>query len=206
MLIAPSGPTCWSGTRVPGRPLLVACCSSSSTLRDVIVGVVSGLSGRVVGSAPPGATPSGAVCGRFWPRVAPPGSCPARPARPCAAPAVPDPGAAPPPAGVAPVGAGRAPGAAKPVWSGPSCRPRGRVTAAEAKAVTLSPVPNSVVPPGVGVPNSRLATPEGTDHSASDSPNSPFAAASQMMTDTVSPTAILYPVGGVYFLKRSGKP
>ena len=72
--------------------------------------------------------------------------------------------------------------------------------------MTLSPVPNSVVPPVVGVPNSRLATPEGTDHSASDSPNSPFAAASQMMTDTVSPTAILYPVGGVYFLKRSGKP
>src|SRR2546423_798934 len=112
MLIAPSGPTCWSGTRVPGRPLLVACCSSSSTLREVIVGVVSGLSGRVVGSAPPGATPSGAVCGRFWLSVAPPSSCPARPASPCAAPAVPHPSAPPPPAGVAPVGAARAPGLA----------------------------------------------------------------------------------------------
>jgi hypothetical protein len=80
------------------------------------------------------------------------------------------------------------------------------VTASEAKAVTLSPVLSSVPVPVVGVPNSRLATPEGTDHSASDSPNSPFAAASQMTTDTVSPTAILYCGGGAYFLKRSGKP
>ena len=80
------------------------------------------------------------------------------------------------------------------------------MTSFEAKAVTLSPVLNSVPAPVAGVPNSRLATPEGTDHSASDSPNSPFAAASQMTTDTVSPTAILYSGGGAYFFKRSGKP
>src|ERR1051325_8863974 len=107
MLIAPSGPTCWAGSRVPGRPLLVACCSSSSTLRDVIVGVVSGLSGRVVGGAPRGATPRGVVCVRFWINAAPPTSCPAGPASPSAAPAVANPIAAPPPAGVAPGGARR---------------------------------------------------------------------------------------------------
>ncbi len=77
------------------------------------------------------------------------------------------------------------------------------MTASEANAVMLSPVLNSAPVPGVAVPNSRLVTPGGTDNSVSELPNRPFAAASQITTDTVSPTPILMSGGGVYFLNRS---
>src|SRR5439155_6009307 len=69
----------------------------------------------------------------------------------------------------------------------------------------LSPVLSSAPVPCVAVPNSRLVTPGDTDSSVSELPNSPFAAASQITTETVSPTAILMSGGGVYLLNRSWK-
>ena len=69
--------------------------------------------------------------------------------------------------------------------------------------MTLSPVPNRTPAPGVGAPNRRLAAPGDIRNSVSELPNNPFAAASQMTTDTVSPTAILMSGGGVYCSNRS---
>src|SRR5436190_4919841 len=88
MLIAPSGPTCCSGMRVPGRPLVVDCCKSSCSCREGAPGVPRDVLDRVDVDASAGADPNGVVCCAPSPlsaNAAAPSSEAAPPASACAA-------------------------------------------------------------------------------------------------------------------------
>src|SRR5438270_1122183 len=199
MLIAPSGPTCCSGMRVPGRPLVVDCCKSSCSSREGAPGVPRDVLARVDVDvdASVGADPNGVVCwfaNALSPSAAAPSSEAAPPASVCAA---------------VPAGGSLRPtvddGARLLIELCSAVPPSNCDINSREAVLGLCPALSSAPVPRVGAPNNRLVTPGDTDSSVSELPNSPFAAASQMTTETVSPTSILTSGGGVYFLNRSWK-
>ena len=183
--------------RVPGRPLSTACSSSSCKLREGAPGAPREVLGRAkVDASSAGVRPKGAVvCCVPRPKVpnpdvAAPSSVPGPPVKTCASTPA---GACPKPAvdGCARVFAW--------VFAGPCSNgpPNNCDISSRELSVGLWPVLNTAPVPGATAPNSRLVTPGDTWNSVSELPNSPLAAASQMTTDTVSPTAILISGGGV---------
>src|SRR5712691_12042216 len=93
----------------------------------------------------------------------------------------------------------------------PDTNPSAPLCSADGAPVSRPKVSDEAVTPcgTVGTPasvagnspvSSRAVAPAGIDNSVSEVPNRPFAADSQITTETVSPTAILRSGGGRYFL------